>query len=42
MLARDYRFYLSFENSNCRNYVTEKLFTNALKYFPDSFDSILN
>ena len=32
MLARDYRFYLSFENSNCRHYVTEKLFMNALKW----------
>ena len=31
MLARDYRFYLSFENSNCRHYVIEKLFMNALK-----------
>ena len=33
MLARDYRFYLSFENSNCRHYITEKFFLNALKYF---------
>ncbi|ODM88822.1 Glycoprotein 3-alpha-L-fucosyltransferase A [Orchesella cincta] len=29
MLKRDYHFYLSFENSNCRDYVTEKLFVNA-------------
>ena len=28
----DYHFYLAFENSNCRHYVTEKLFMNALKY----------
>lgn len=42
MLARDYRFYLSFENSNCRHYVTEKLFLNALKYsnFYDSLDQL--
>lgn len=29
MLRRDYFFYLSFENSNCRDYITEKL-TNAM------------
>ncbi|ODM96673.1 Glycoprotein 3-alpha-L-fucosyltransferase A, partial [Orchesella cincta] len=29
MLKKDYHFYLSFENSNCRDYVTEKLFVNA-------------
>jgi len=29
-LRDDYHFYLSFENSNCRDYITEKLFWNAL------------
>lgn len=29
MLREDYFFYLSFENSNCRDYITEKL-TNAM------------
>ena len=30
MLDKDYRFYLSFENSNCKNYITEKFFVNGL------------
>ena len=31
MLKRDYKFYLAFENSNCRGYITEKFFCNALQ-----------
>lgn len=27
---KDYKFYLSFENSNCRYYITEKFYTNGL------------
>ncbi|KAK7491430.1 hypothetical protein BaRGS_00017259 [Batillaria attramentaria] len=32
MLNKDYKFYLSFENSNCRDYITEKFFINGLKH----------
>jgi len=31
MLKKDYYFYFSFENSNCRDYITEKLYQNGLE-----------
>ncbi|KAL4220606.1 Alpha-(1 3)-fucosyltransferase 7 [Mactra antiquata] len=31
MLRKDYKFYLAFENANCRDYITEKFFMNALR-----------
>jgi glycoprotein 3-alpha-L-fucosyltransferase len=31
MLRKDYKFYFSFENANCRDYITEKFFLNALR-----------
>ncbi len=30
MLKKTYKFYLAFESDNCRGYITEKLFVNAL------------
>lgn len=32
MLRTTYKFYLAFENTNCRDYITEKFFDNGLGY----------
>ncbi|XP_076065424.1 glycoprotein 3-alpha-L-fucosyltransferase A-like isoform X1 [Oratosquilla oratoria] len=32
MLNREYKFYLAFENSNCRDYISEKFFVNGLNH----------
>lgn len=39
MLDEDYKFYLAFENSNCKDYITEKFFVNGLGY--DTFHILI-
>jgi alpha-1,3-fucosyltransferase len=33
MLEEQYNFYAAFENSHCRDYVTEKLYNNLRQYY---------
>src|SRR5215470_4615621 len=40
MLNRDYKFYLAFENSNCRDYITEKFFVNGLGHNRENFNLV--
>jgi len=37
LLERDYKFYLSFENSNCDEYITEKFWHIALRLVKQTF-----
>ncbi|XP_031636140.1 glycoprotein 3-alpha-L-fucosyltransferase A-like [Contarinia nasturtii] len=32
LISKEYKFYLSFENSNCWDYITEKAYRNALSH----------
>lgn len=41
MLDEDYKFYLAFENSNCKDYITEKFFVNGLGCVYSRFLTIL-
>jgi glycoprotein 3-alpha-L-fucosyltransferase len=31
LVKKEYKFYLAFEKANCRDYITEKFWNNALK-----------
>lgn len=40
MLNKNYKFYLAFENSNCRDYITEKFFVNGLGHNSKDYNLI--
>jgi len=42
LLQKKYRFFLAFENSHCKDYITEKLYHNALKYVQFVADFMVN
>jgi len=42
LLVKKYRFFLAFENSDCKDYITEKLYHTALEYVSFFVDLVLN
>jgi len=41
LLEKKYRFFLAFENSNCKDYITEKFYYTALQYVQLFIDFVL-